>query len=52
MCLLLYEEDAISEYYFIMCVYLHVCQITISVVLGKMEEDKDKGDKIRCELLV
>ena len=54
MCLLtemilgrLYEEDATSEYYFIMCVYLHVCQITISVVLEKMEEDKDKGDKIR-----
>ena len=51
MCLLtemilgrLYEEEAVSKYYF-MCVYLHVCQITISVVLGKMEEDK--GDEIR-----
>ena len=30
-----------SKYYFIMCVYLHVCQ-------RKMEEDKDKeGDKVR-----
>ena len=34
------EEEAVSKYCCIVCILLHVFQITVSVVLGKREAEE------------